>query len=57
MERDKEADKNVTAIAKEALDAAASPQDIVNALVDKIHVFPGNRIEIRWKFANFAAII
>jgi hypothetical protein len=53
-EHDKEADKKITAIAKEALNATATPQDIVNALVDKILFYPGNRVEIRWKFANFA---
>jgi hypothetical protein len=54
IERDKEADKKVTAIAKEALSTTAAPQDIVNALVEKILLFPGNRVEIRWKFVNFA---
>ena len=54
MERDKQADKKVAALAEEALSEAATPKDIVNALVDKVRVFPGNQIEILWKFANFA---
>jgi len=32
----------------------ATPSDIVNALIEKVFVFPNNHIEIRWKFANFA---
>jgi DNA invertase Pin-like site-specific DNA recombinase len=44
----------INALAKEAFNETASPSDIVNALVDRVFVFPGNRIEIHWKFANFA---
>ena len=53
-ERDKEAGKKVAAIAKDVLNPTATPQDIVNALVEKILVSPGNNVEIRWKFVNFA---
>ena len=52
-ERDRQADKKVMAIAKEALSETAAPRDIVEALVDKVFVSPGNRIEIHWKMANF----
>ncbi len=55
-ERDRQADKKTAALAKEALGEAATPKDIVNALVDKVRVFPDNRIEILWKFANFASV-
>ena len=54
IERDKQSDKKVAVLAEEALSEMATPQDIVNALVDKVRVFSGNRIEILWKFANFA---
>lgn len=54
-ERDKQASKKMSALAKEALSETATPQDVVNALVDKILVFPNDRIEIRWKFVDFAA--
>ena len=54
-ERDKEADKKAAAAAKVALSEKATPKDIVNALVEKVFVFPDNRLEIHWKFANFAA--
>jgi len=53
-ERDRGASKKVAALAGEVLDKTATPKDIVNALVDKVLVFPNNHIEIRWKFANFA---
>ena len=54
MERDKQSDKKVAVLAEEALSETAVPKNIVNALVDKVRVFPGNQIEILWKFANFA---
>ena len=54
-ERDKSANQKVVEIAKTALSETATPKDIVNALVDKVLVFPDYKIEIRWKFVNFAA--
>jgi ParB family chromosome partitioning protein len=54
-ERDKEADKKALSAAKGALSEKATPRDVVDALVDKVLVFPGNHVEIHWKFANFAA--
>ena len=53
-ERDRGASKKVATLAGEALDITATPKDIVNALVDKVLVFPNSHIEIQWKFANFA---
>jgi arylamine N-acetyltransferase len=53
-ERDKQANEKAAALAAEALSDTATPQDIVNALVDKVIVFPNNSLEIRWKFVNFA---
>ena len=53
-ECDKQANQKTAVIAKEILNEKATPKDIVNALVEKILVFPDNRIEILWKFANFA---
>jgi len=54
--RDKEAQKKVAALAKEAMSETATPKDILNALVEKILVFHGNHLEIHWKFADFTAI-
>jgi DNA invertase Pin-like site-specific DNA recombinase len=54
-ERDKQTGKKMAALAKEALGETATPQDIVNALVEKVVVYPGNRIEIQWKVQNFVS--
>jgi DNA invertase Pin-like site-specific DNA recombinase len=54
-ERDKEVQKKTAALADIALNKAATPRDIVDALVEKVLVFPGNHIEIRWKFVDFVA--
>jgi hypothetical protein len=48
-----EAQIKTAALAKEALSETATPKDVVDALIEKIHVFPGNRLEIHWKFADF----
>ncbi|MCL1843860.1 MAG: hypothetical protein FWF79_08605 [Defluviitaleaceae bacterium] len=53
-QREKSANEKVAALADEALNETATPKDIVNALVEKVFIFPNNHIEIRWKFANFA---
>jgi hypothetical protein len=55
-ERDREDGKKTIAIAKHTLSEAAKPREIVEALVDKILVFPGKRVEIQWKFADFAKL-
>lgn len=54
MERDNDSNAKIAALAKDALSDKATPKDIVDALVEKVLVFPGNHLEIRWKFANFA---
>ena len=54
-ERDKEADKKAVSAAKGALSDKATQRDVVDALVDKVLVFPNNHIEIQWKFEKFAA--
>lgn len=52
--RDKLANQKAVAFTNKVVDKRLSHNDIVDALIDKIHVFPGNRIEIQWKFVNFA---
>jgi DNA invertase Pin-like site-specific DNA recombinase len=52
--RKRDADKKTAALAKNALCETAEPKDIVDALIEKVLVFPGNHIEIYWKFENFA---
>ena len=53
-ERDKQSGIKAAEIAKHALNEAATPREIVESLVDKVFVFPGKKVEIRWKIADFA---
>ena len=53
-ERDKQAAQKATAVAKRVLDKAATPKEIVDTVVGKVLVFPGNNIEIQWKISDFA---
>lgn len=55
--RKRDADKKTAALAKDALSETATDMDIVDALVKKVVVYPGNQIEIHWKFENFAETI
>jgi hypothetical protein len=54
MARKRDADKKTANLAKDALSGTANHKDLVDALVEKVFVFPGNHIEIHWKFADFA---
>ncbi len=55
-EHDHKTGKKAAAIAKHTLSEAATPREIVETLVDKILVFPGKRIEVLWKIADFAKL-
>ncbi|GHU44414.1 hypothetical protein FACS1894111_11650 [Clostridia bacterium] len=52
-ERKKRITKQSLAMAKKAMDESAIPQGLVEALIEKVLVFPDNRLEIRWKVADF----
>jgi DNA invertase Pin-like site-specific DNA recombinase len=52
-EQDKSAKSKIVAVAQTVLAESATPQEIVDALVDKVFVSPGNKIEIHWKFSDF----
>jgi len=39
--------------AKAALNGSLSPHEIVDALIEKVHVFPNDHIEIAWKVVGF----
>jgi hypothetical protein len=41
------------ALAKRVVDETAPHKELVDALVDKVNVFPDKRIEIVWKIADF----
>ena len=51
--RDKEARSRTAAFVKEVTNETATPKDIINALVEKVLVFPNNHLEIHWKFVDF----
>lgn len=51
--RDKETHNKVVTVTKEVMTETATLKDIVTALVDKVFVFPDNRLEIHWKFEDF----
>lgn len=53
--RAREAGKTTLALAKRSLDEFVPHKEIVDALVDKILLFPDKRIEIVWKVSDFAA--
>jgi hypothetical protein len=55
--RRQEADNKTAALAKNALSETAEPKDIVDALIEKVFIFPNNHIEIHWKFENFAEAV
>jgi hypothetical protein len=52
-ERDREARNKIVAVTKEVMTETAALKDIVNALVEKIFVFPDKLLEIHWKFEDF----
>jgi DNA invertase Pin-like site-specific DNA recombinase len=43
------------AAAKKAVDESATPRELVEALIDSVRVYPGKRIDINWKIADFVA--
>ena len=51
--RDKEAHNKIVTVTKEVMRETATPKDIVNALVEKVFVFPDKHLEIHWKFEDF----
>jgi len=56
-ERDRHAGVKSAEIAKRALSESVTPREIVETLIDKIFVFPGKRIEVQWKIADFTRAI
>jgi len=51
--RDKETRGKIVAVTKEVMSETATLKDIVNALVEKVYVFPDKHLEIHWKFDDF----
>ena len=55
-ELDSHVKRNTAEQAKAVLSDTLTPREIVDALVEKVRVFPNDHIEIDWKFAGFSAI-
>jgi hypothetical protein len=53
MELDGSAGKKTAEQAKEVLSGSLSHQEIIYTLIEKIHVFPNNHIEISRKVKGF----
>jgi hypothetical protein len=53
---DKSVDKKAIALAKQAVNISASLRELVEALIEKVYVFPENRIEVQWKIVGFATM-
>jgi hypothetical protein len=53
---DSQAFQKTTACAKTVLNGSTTEQAIVDMLIEKIHVFPNDHIEITWKVSGFSSI-
>jgi hypothetical protein len=54
IERDRQSSIQTADIAKHALSGSVTPREIVKTLFERVFVFPDKRIEVLWKFADFA---
>ena len=52
---DNQASQKTASTAKSVLSDTITEQEIVDMLIDKIHVFPNDHIEITWLVSGFAA--
>lgn len=52
---DSQANQRTANYAKTALNKTASEHEIVDMLINKIHVFPNFHLEIIWKVSGFAS--
>jgi hypothetical protein len=55
-ERDNQSAKKSISLAESATAESATPRELVDALIEKVLVRPGNQLEIAWKVADFAAV-
>jgi hypothetical protein len=53
--RDGQAKQKAVELAKTVVNESLSQREVINTLIDKILVFPGNRLEIQWKVSDFTA--
>ena len=53
IEQTQQSKQKTAKVAKKALNKTASPKEIVDILIDKILVFPGDKLKIEWKIKEF----
>jgi hypothetical protein len=51
--RDRQELQKAAVLAHKVAEESLSPREVVEALIDKVFVFPGNKLEIRWKVRDF----
>jgi DNA invertase Pin-like site-specific DNA recombinase len=56
-ERDRQSGVKTAALAKEVISESLTPRELVETLIDKVLVFPGDRLEIQWRVADFSMIV
>ncbi|MDR0916422.1 MAG: recombinase family protein [Oscillospiraceae bacterium] len=52
-EADSRVADDVRGIAETAVNAGALTREVVDALIERVRVYPSDRVEIEWKFADF----
>ena len=48
--------RNIADQARVAISETQTQQEIVDSLIEKVHVFPDNHLEITWKVVGFAVV-
>jgi hypothetical protein len=56
-ETEKNESLKMTALAKDVLGVSASSKEVIDTLIEKVFVFPDNRLEIQWKFTDFTRTV
>jgi hypothetical protein len=56
MQADKEKTADLKSVAKSVIGAKSLTREIVDALIERVEVFPRNRVEIAWKFTDFSEL-
>ena len=54
---DSQTNQKTASYAKTVLRETATEREVVDMLIEKIHVFPNNHLEITWKVSGFAAYL
>jgi len=55
IKRDSEAKCARKKLAREISDSCGLTQELADALIERVYIYPGNRIEVEWKIKDFCA--